>query len=296
MPRMTGWVAVVATLVVLAGVALIGGRVAMESFSAPTTFYGQPVPLGAGVVRTYAELDGTRPVALGMLVTEQAMRSLPTARTNGQYCFDHNRDGRVDPATECVAEHEYAMRLPEQFTGQVGGPFHWAMLTWDPHGHAPAGVYGVPHFDMHFYIQDRSAAEDIRTGPCPGMSDCADYAAARIPVPARYLPSGYVDIDAVVPGMGNHLGDPASPEFHGHHFTHTFMYGTYRGQITFYEPMVDKAWLEGLAPDRSTCTPIKAPPAWQVAGWYPSTYCIEHRPRQQDFAVSMRDFVFRPAS
>jgi hypothetical protein len=296
MSRLAGWLA---ALVVLAGVLVVGAHAALGGAPASpaTTVYGQAIPLGSGEVRSYAELAGSRPVSLGMVVTERAMASLPTARSNGQYCFDRNGDGKVEPDVECVAEHEYVLELPEQFTRQVGGPFRWAMLTWDPHGHAPDGIYGVPHFDMHFYLQDRTATQSIGTGPCAGMSDCADYAAARIPVPDRYRPSGYVDIDAVVPGMGNHLGDPASPEFHGHHFSHTFMYGTYGGQITFYEPMVDKHWLEGLAPGGpATCTPIKAPTAWRVGGWYPTTYCIEHRPQQRDFAVSMRDFVFRPAS
>jgi hypothetical protein len=26
-------------------------------------------------------------------------------------------------------------------------------LNWNPHGHIPPGVYDLPHFDFHFYIE-----------------------------------------------------------------------------------------------------------------------------------------------
>jgi hypothetical protein len=97
--------------------------------------------------------------------------------------------------------------------------------------------------------------------------------------------------------MGNHLGDQAAHEFHGSPFTHTFMYGVYGGAVTFYEPMIAKSWLEQLAgAPANSCTPIKQPAAWQSAGWYPTTYCIEYHPSQQHFTVSLRDFVLRPAT
>lgn len=274
---------------------------AVPSFGAPReeTFYGPALRMGDGDVRIYAQLRDTQPISLGFAFTRNALVNLPTARSDGKYCYDQDDNSRIDPNTECVAEHEFVLDLPAQFAARVGGPFTWALLTWDPYGHAPDQIYGVPHFDFHFYIQDRVATEAIRSGPCGGLNlvNCDDYQTGRIPVPARYNPSGYVDIDAIVPGMGNHLGDPESHEFHGGPFTHSFLYGAYGGSLTFYEPMIAKSWLDQLVDNQTgSCTPIKEPAAWQVAGWYPTTYCIEYQPAQQEFTVSMRDFVLRPAS
>jgi len=274
---------------------------AVPGFGAPQeeTFYSPALPMGDGAVRTYAQLRDRQPVSLGFVFTRIALVNLPAARSDGKYCYDRDSNGRIDPNTECVAEHEFVIDLPEQFTERVGGPFTWAMLTWDPYGHAPDHIYGVPHFDFHFYIQDRAATETIRSGPCggPNLVNCDDYRTGRLPVPARYIPAGYIDIDAVVPGMGNHLGDPAAHEFHGHPFTHTFMYGAYGGTLTFYEPMIAKSWLEQLAGSQTgSCAPVKQPAAWQIAGWYPTMYCIEYQPAQQEFTVSMRDFVLRSVS
>lgn len=308
MPRVVRWLPAVllfAGLLVILVVAAPGYTPATIDASPGSgavreeAFYGPALQLGNGQVRTYARLHGRQPVDLGFVFGRDTLSGLPTLRSDGRHCHDRSGDGQIDPDTECVAEHEFMLELPEQFTRRVGGPFTWAMLTWDPYGHAPEQAYGAPHFDLHFYLQDRAATEAIRSGPCGGANliNCDDYRTGRIPVPERYVPAGYIDIDAVVPGMGNHLGDPAAQEFHGQPFTHTFMAGAYGGRITFYEPMVTKSWFEQLAGGRpGSCTPIKQPAAWQVAGWYPNTYCIEYHATQQRFTVSMRDFAFHPAS
>ena len=65
-----------------------------------------------------------------------------------------------------------------------------------------------------------------------------------MPVPAGYVHADHIDVGAAVPDMGNHLidfevaraGRRGSPEF-----THTFIFGAYDGQVTFYEPMITLA-------------------------------------------------------
>lgn len=273
---------------------------ATRSYPGPCADYGPSKRLGDGTVRIYSQLAGDRPVSLGFVLDRRALGGLPTEPTDGAHCYDVDGNGTIDPATECVHEHEYLLDLPQRFRDVVGGPFQWAMLNWDPRGHAPAEIYGTPHFDLHFYLQDRAETAAIGTGPCGGgnLVDCADYAEARLPVPARYLPADYLDIDAVVPGMGNHLGDPTAPEFNGQPFTHTFMYGAYGGDITFYEPMITRAWLADLAAGRvePSCRPLKLPAAWKEAGWYPTSYCMSYRANRQEITVSLTDFVSRPAS
>jgi hypothetical protein len=99
---------------------------------------------------------------------------------------------------------------------------------------------------------------------------------------------------AAVPAMGNHLINSKAPELveQGREFTHTFIFGAYDGHVTFYEPMITLAFLQSR-PD--LCTPIKQPEAWESAGWYPTTYCIRHRPDEERYTVSLEDFVHRSA-
>lgn len=245
----------------------------------PETFRGPAVSLGDGRMRTYARLDGDRPVALGYELDRKALDGLPKAHTDGRHCADNNHDGRIERDEECVHSHDFVLRLPKEYRKRVGGPFRWALLTWDPHGHAPK-AYGVPHFDFHFYLQSKAGRNAIRTGPCAGggLIDCADEKKAHRPVPGRYRPKDYRDLGAVVSAMGNHLTDPASPELHGAPFTKTFLYGAYDGRITFYEPMVTRAWLLRVADGKEGgCVRIKQPAAFRKAGAYPTRTCLEGR-------------------
>ncbi|MEU2872550.1 hypothetical protein ABZ769_25590 [Streptomyces olivoreticuli] len=292
----------------LAAAALLGawaadtGRAdASQSAAAPTahghvrTEYGTPQRLGDGTVRVYSQRRGSRPLTLGYTFSAAALRNLPK-EGDGKLCYDVNGDGTVDPATECVDEVAMALDLPGGFRENVGGPFTWAQLTWDPHGHPPQ-AYSVPHFDFHFYMQDKAAVRRIRTGPCTGLMNCDDLKTARKPVPERYTPDRYMDMGAVVPQMGNHLMDMDSPEMHGKPFTQTFMYGAYDSRITFYEPMIAKAWIQGLAHGRAGgCAPVKQPEAWAASGWYPTVYCLDYRRATRQYTVSMSGFAHREAT
>ncbi|MBB5118904.1 hypothetical protein [Streptomyces eurocidicus] len=259
------------------------------------TEYGTPQRLGDGTIRVYSQRRGSRPLTLGYTFSAAALRNLPK-EGDGKICYDVNGDGTVDRATECVDEVAMALDLPEGFRGHVGGPFTWAQLTWDPHGHPPE-AYSVPHFDFHFYMQDEAAVRRIRTGPCAGLMNCDDLKTARKPVPERYMPDRYMDMGAVVPQMGNHLMDMDSPEMHGKPFTQTFMYGAYDSRITFYEPMIAKSWIEGLAHGRAGgCAPVNRPKAWAVSGWYPTTYCMDYRRDTRQYTVSLSGFTHREAT
>ncbi|MDI3422621.1 hypothetical protein [Streptomyces luteolus] len=260
-----------------------------------TTEFGAPQRLGDGTMRVYSQRRGSRPLALGYTFSADTLRDLPEDG-DGKLCYDVNGDGTVDRATECVDEVELALDLPKGFQKHVRTPFKWAQLTWDPRGHPP-DYYSVPHFDFHFYIQDEAAVRRIRTGPCRGIMNCDDLKTAREPVPERYMPDRYMDMGAVVPQMGNHLMDMDAPEMHGKPFTQTFMYGAYDGEITFYEPMVDKAWIEGLSQGREGgCEPVELPEEWAVSGWYPTKYCLDYRSGTRQYTVSLADFVHRDAS
>ncbi len=47
-----------------------------------------------------------------------------------------------------------------------------------------------------------------------------------------------------VPQMGAHWVDVTSPELNGSTFAQTFIYGSYDGQVNFYEPMITLDFLK----------------------------------------------------
>ena len=175
-------------------------------------------------------------------------------------------------------------------------PFTWVSVNWNPMGHpAPAPpVWAVPHYDFHFYIMPAAAVAQIRPGPCSELIHCDDFKRAQTPLPAGYVHADHIDVGAAVPDMGNHLIDSKTPELvvEGREFTHTFIFGAYDGHVSFYEPMITLPYLE-TRPD--VCAPIKQPTAWEVDGWYPTTYCIRYLADEGRYTVSLEDFVQRTA-
>ena len=95
--------------------------------------------------------------------------------------------------------------------------------------------------------------------------------------------------------MGNHLNNSKAPELapNGPKFTHTFIFGAHDGNVTFYEPMITRAFLASR-PD--ICVPIKQPQAWAVDGHYPTTYCIHDLGSEGRITGSLEEFVARSAN
>lgn len=234
-------------------------------------FWGASAQLGSGTVRTYVRLDKKNenaakkiPMELGVEIPESVMNNLP-----------------AEPQALIINFPIQAKQMP----------FQYMMLDWNPKGHEPAGVYDLPHFDFHFYMQDLDEVMDIKPGDCSGL-DCADFEKAMKPVPAAFTPEGYINVGSVVPYMGNHLIDPKSPEFNGQKFTSTWLYGAYDGKITFYEPMITKETLTGRP---NYCETLKQPEEVSINGFYPKTYCTAYDADQKVYRVYLKDFQRRRA-
>ncbi len=259
-----------------------------------TIILGEKAELGNGMVQTYADLDsdGT-PNAIGVRFSKLMLEGLPTAATDMHHCFDVDDDGTVNSHKECVGGHERILALPEALAERADITFKWLLLNWNGFGHVPPGVYNAPHFDFHFYTMSLEARNAIRPGKCGIVMNCEDFKRATVPVPARYFPAGYTDVGAAEVAMGNHLVDLNMPEFgEPSEFTHTFIYGTYDGDIIFYEPMITQAHFMSQV---NSCTEIKLPAAWQTEGYYPTTYCIRYLKAEGAHTVSLEGFVRRKA-
>jgi len=106
------------------------------------------------------------------------------------------------------------------------------MLDWNPHGHPPAHIYDKPHFDLHFYMTPETEVMRYMDSTKMMINPAADY-----------LPANYIGANPV-PMMGKHWMDATSGELRGQPFTQTFLYGSYNGQVVFYEPMVTLDFLK----------------------------------------------------
>jgi len=270
-----------------------------RSYRGPCAEYGERLALGDGELIAYTQAVGSRPVSIGMIMTDGSLDGLPHDPPNdGTWCFDKDANSAIDPMSECSGGYERQLDLGARFQREVDSPYTYVLANWNPHGHMPVGVYDRPHFDVHFYVQEDAARTAIRPGPCPALVNCDDHElGTRLPDP-QYLAPDFTDVDAVEPGMGNHLVDPTGPEFNGEPFTHTWIYGVWNREVTFYEAMVTRDWFTGLRDGtiNDGCYHLKLPGAWQAAGWYPTTYCLRHRDTRGEITVSLEDFVHRSAS
>ena len=256
---------------------------------------GAPSSLGNGTVASYAEFDESgAPKAIGVVFSAAALDALPAAPSDGHRCFDANNDGVIDLATECSAWHERVLPVPTEVGRRPDVPFKWALLNWNPRGHIPPGVFDVPHFDVHFYIEPIENVFAIQRGNCgPEMVRCDQFALARKPMPGNYVPQNFQDLGLVAPAMGNHLVDPADHVFHGEKFKRHWIYGAYDGRVIFYEEMVDLGYMQSKP---EACFPIQSPAAVALTGYYPTRSCIRYAAGKGEYTVSMEDFVLRQAS
>lgn len=215
------------SVVVMAG--LLGGCGPGTPDGAAERTRGAPLALGNGTVDSYAEFDASgTPEAIGVAFSGQAFEDLPQQPSDGHRCYDADADERIDLETECSAWHELVLPLPSEAARHPDIPFKWALVNWNAHGHIPPGVWDVPHFDVHFYMERIEKIFSLKRGPCgPEFLRCDQYEAATQPVPANYMHPDYEDVGAAAPAMGNHLPAlrPPPPPCRGRQGTWTFSAG-----------------------------------------------------------------------
>lgn len=261
------------TTLLAAGTALVGAACLAAGADHPRdagpvrTFHGAAVPLGRGTARTYITVEGNRPVELGVALSAAALSGLPA----GDGTADHKHG---------VSFFEYLLELP----ADNPTPYRFVELDWNPGGHEPPGIYGRPHFDFHFYTVDRAIRDEI-VPEHPGFASKG----ARLP-PAEYLPRGYIVPEPlIVPKMGQHWIDVATPEINGTPFTTTFLYGSWDGRLIFAEPMITKAFIEATA---DTTIPVGVPARYEVAGYYPTRYRVRFDADAREYRIALTGFVW----
>jgi len=253
--------------------------------------YGVPIRLGDGIARTYVlvnSADRDVPLEVGVALSEGAMEGLPAARGTPEQSMVMN-----------------LLALPVKNPT----PYQFVELDWNPAGHEPLAIYGLPHFDFHFYTISRGTRSSI----VPTNPRFAE-AAASFP-PAEFRPPFYLDVATAagapawavtVPQMGLHWFDVRSPELQAalgnptgyQPFTRTFIKGTWDGQFIFDEPMITRVWLmtkrissHEAAPD--DIIPVSTAERYAPAGYYPQAYRVAYDPKAREFLVGLTQLAPR---
>ncbi len=235
--------------------------------------YGTPVKVGNGMARTYVVLDSKAegaPLEVGIALDATVMQGLP----------------------DDTDEHSYELPMP----AQGPAPYQFAELDWNPQGHPPAGVYTVPHFDFHFYAMPKAEWNAIDPITNPNFGPQANNIPTGAYVPPFYgvlKPPFLTPADVAVPRMGVHWVNFTSPELNGQPFTKTFIYGSWNGRFTFYEPMITRAYL--LTQPNDVVTNIPVPAARPLAGYYPSAYRVTYDAQAKEYRIALTSLSWSAA-
>lgn len=204
--------------------------------------FGTKLPLGDGTVRAFAETDANGAATrIGVEMTEKAVATLG---------------------------HDMVFAsVPLPPAARAAGYDH-VMLDWMPHGHAPGDLFGVPHFDVHFYLT--SEAERLAIDPADPfyMEKAANRPAADL-MPPNFVPPPEVE---PIPAMGEHWIDKTDPVLTGQPFQAVLIYGAWDGSVTFVEPMVTRDLLASrrdfggdVGQPTRVAQPVSLPGSWSVS-------------------------------
>jgi hypothetical protein len=243
--------------------------------------WGTQLDYATGNVGAYTKFASSDcsggPSAVGVEISTAALENLPGPD-----------EVSMQPPPDCLEEPRPGCPLPYDslwlnFTNSDLGdfsPIATLGFDWNPSGHSPPGLYDAPHIDFHFYLVPQAEIETLVAGPCAGMAPDV-FELANEPFPASCFPGdNYTNLGAVAPYMGNHFLSTSAPEvaaaFSGGNglaaWNHTWIWGGYNGEITYFEPMVKRSFL--LNPE-DMCYPIPGMPEnFALGGWRPSEYCV----------------------
>ena len=213
----------------------------------PVTHDGESKAMGEGQVTAYERVaaDGSL-LAVGVRFDEIVLATLP------------------------VDDRPLSLMLPKK---AGTSPFDHVGFDWVSQGHMPAPIYTHPHFDVHFYVADNAMLGTVIPGP--------DLV---LPEP-QYMPKDYMSAVDAVPFMGTHYLDSTAAELHGSPFDKTFIYGFYKGDLFFMEPMITKAYFESKT---NVTVDIKQPTTFERKGKvYPTKYSISYDATSKKYTVEM---------
>lgn len=232
----------------------------------PGTFRSAPVPMGNGTATTLVTVDANGlPTAVGITLTEAALTGLP-------------------PAVKTLFEFP----LPPQASTTA---FNHIELRYWSHGHDPADLFEVQHFDfIPFMItpQERdqitAAGEDLaKVLKAPSVES----------IPLGFAPIPPVDEFYAEPRYGTRYFDVATftPVLnHEQPYTTTLFYGYYNGQADFLEIPLTFPYIQAT---QDASFPIPLPRSVPKSAYYPTRYRIHFDATTREYTFSLEGMVAR---
>lgn len=270
---------------------LIATSVTVAAAGRSRTEYGPVVDMGAGSIQAYVTLKGDNtPAEIGIQYDGAALSGLPDETAPPSDGTWDILDAAGNVVWPCCG-YEHLLELP---AAAAVTPFEHIVVNWNNHGHPPPAIYDKPHFDFHFYTISNDTRTSIAAPTAEEMCNemtpltCADAETALRPLPEAQAPPDYFAPGAVEPGMGNHMLDLTAPELAGTPFTQTWIYGTWDGKISFFEPMITLEYLQNL--EGKVCYNIKTPAAFAKEGYYPTRYCTSYHPGKDIYRITLNRF------
>jgi len=165
--------------------------------------------------------------------------------------------------------HKVIARIPFPKEVRKTAWFDHFEMDWNPEGHEPK-VFGVPHFDFHFYAIPKEKVDAINSfDPNPPAS--------------KFMPEGYIypGKDTYIPKMGVHAVKPSVLE---PPFTAVMIAGFDKGRMHFVEPMITQEFLKRKQP---FTLELPRPKELGRKALYPTKFAAEY-----DEAENAYRFVF----
>lgn len=252
-------------------VAVLGTVNTAQAFQLIT---GETKAFGNGTISTWLQLDdNNKPSSIGVSFTEAGLSGLPMHDETGD-CL------QSVPALDNHTSFECELLFPQV---DAALPFTHLSLNWNPHGHGPLPIFNVAHFDVHFNLLSPEERHNIT-----GIGD--DVARInKFPSP-EFIPAGYFPPPGSAEArMGYHWPDATSPDFRTTPFQKAMIWGTYDGEMAFWEPLITLSYLQTKPYFTET---LKQPAAYAQSGYYPTAYSIKYIQDTQEYTISLDGLTF----
>jgi len=286
---------------------VLGGHSAME-LDHQTSHVATVFPVSQPIITYWNEDDGGNPVECGVAFPDfeqfWTLDYTAAGQSTERFVFNY--------PTELPFVHLQVDWNPLGHPGGMSESTTLEFLTWTPDQQlaflqANGSFFGVPHFDVHFHMKSVAYVENITCSG--GFPPCAwtpeEQERFMDPGPLSYYPKTYfLDPTAAVPAMGSHHERNVDKERDVFMADGEFIYGSYDGEILFWEPMISMAQFQAVralaisdpSGEASQTFSIALPEDYIVDGYYPRAYTVSYYEDEAYFTVALDRLVSRRAS
>lgn len=223
---------------------------------------GPKVAMGNGSVFSWVRIvNNLTPVEIGIEMTPEVLNNLP------------KESGFINPVI---------VPLPDIATEIT--PFNHIGINWNPENFSDIQSFKKAHFIFYFYTISLNDRKLI-----PAWSEETELAFSTYP-PKNYMPADYVPL---IKGIGSYAETgrhwlPQDPKRYSP-FSHTFTFGTYKGELVFMSQVVSFEFLKSV---EKTNNLISQPLYYPINKPFPKEYAIFIN-KNENYSISLKNFNHR---